>query len=189
MCLSLPCLVSAITCGKSRSTLTPLVFSRTVGFWPFLNACSSSLPTPKLENTAGMFEVRRSAAEARVCSPGAVALVEQDHADRAGGLRVGELLYERARATLDQRDRAGRRGREVRRSTAGGVAVGRRSRDHVVVDRDDRRGHFLGRRELERDVVDRGVVVVSGGARNVGLVRRRELLELRRRGLLPLAAC
>ena len=65
--------------------------------WPKLTASYSSLPTEKLEMTAGIVEVDLVENEHRVLAARSDAVIEDDHAGGARLLRHVGLLHERAR--------------------------------------------------------------------------------------------
>ena len=165
-----PLRLSAITLSKYRGVVVASTTIRAVGFGVVSSALADLVGGEHGRDRV----VRRRLDEQRV-RPARVALVVEDHADRAriGGER--QLLHERARAALDQRDRALGLGRVVLRGAAGGR---RRRRASAA-----RRGWSPARpaatpvspaaENAERDEVDVGRVVVGLGARRPRLRRRR----------------
>ena len=143
------------------------------------------LAQPEVRANGGDRVVRLRTARDHVRAARRVALVEENHSHRSGLKRLVQLLDERARATLDQRDRALGLGRVVLRLAARVRRVGRRARDHDVVGGHHRRLHVARARERERDEVDGGIVVVGLRSRNVRDLVGARLLEDRGRVLLP----
>ena len=110
---------------------------------------------------------------------GLLALVEDDDADGSRRLRVLDLLPERARPALDERDRAGREIGEVGRLTTGGRSARRAVADgHHDVDGDDAPVTSPDAGEVHRDELVR-VCEHPGRGRGQLERRRRELLEER----------
>ena len=149
--------VSATTCGiEAVDCSSPLVSSSHRRRLAVLERVVELLADREAREDGRDCEVRSAGAEAaRSCGPGLSPSFNRIAPTAPAASSVGELLYERAGAALEQRDRARRRGGEVPRLAAGVlVSAAGLGMTMSLTGTTGALGTAFGRRVRERDVVD-----------------------------------